>query len=401
MNPLLNLPIAPGGGGGSGGSGDVVGPASSTDNAIVRYDGTTGKLLQNSSVTIDDSNVVSGATQLNVDNLRLDGNTLSSTDTNGNIVLDPDGTGNTSIASGNLVLLSGTAITSTADDYICFGGGATGSGSKRFCNYSNVLSFGSGHLISWKNSTDANGGTSDSGFARSSAGVVKVTDGSSGNGALQVGNLNLATNTISSTNTNGDINLDTNGTGIVTVDGDNSTAGTIRLASFSYIKAGPFNGELTFGNTGVHSTSSLYFDNNNQHITVQSGFQYSWSSSATNSTASKDTGLARSAAGVIKATDGSTGIRGFLGGGTSVASAAAMPLPTGRVFHVTGTTNITSITSTNFQSGAVITLIFDDVLTFTDGNNLKLAGNFVTSADDTITLVYDGTNWFETSRSVN
>ena len=39
----------------SGSSGDVVGPASSTDNAIVRFDGTTGKLVQNSGVTIDDS----------------------------------------------------------------------------------------------------------------------------------------------------------------------------------------------------------------------------------------------------------------------------------------------------------------------------------------------------------
>lgn len=41
--------------GAGGGSGDVVGPASSTDNAIARFDSTTGKLLQNSSATIDDS----------------------------------------------------------------------------------------------------------------------------------------------------------------------------------------------------------------------------------------------------------------------------------------------------------------------------------------------------------
>ncbi len=38
-----------------GNSGDTVGPASSTDNAIARFDSTTGKLLQNSSVTVDDS----------------------------------------------------------------------------------------------------------------------------------------------------------------------------------------------------------------------------------------------------------------------------------------------------------------------------------------------------------
>ena len=37
------------------GAGDVVGPASATDNAVVRYDGTTGKLVQDSGVTILDS----------------------------------------------------------------------------------------------------------------------------------------------------------------------------------------------------------------------------------------------------------------------------------------------------------------------------------------------------------
>ena len=42
------------------------------------------------------------ADQLNVDNLRLDGNTISSTDTNGDITIDPDGTGDTIIASGNV-----------------------------------------------------------------------------------------------------------------------------------------------------------------------------------------------------------------------------------------------------------------------------------------------------------
>lgn len=39
----------------SGASGDVVGPGSATDNAAVRFDGTTGKLVQNSAVTIADT----------------------------------------------------------------------------------------------------------------------------------------------------------------------------------------------------------------------------------------------------------------------------------------------------------------------------------------------------------
>ena len=37
------------------GSGDVVGPASATDNAVVRFDSTTGKLIQDSAVTIADT----------------------------------------------------------------------------------------------------------------------------------------------------------------------------------------------------------------------------------------------------------------------------------------------------------------------------------------------------------
>jgi hypothetical protein len=39
----------------SGASGDVVGPGSATDDAVVRFDGTTGKLVQNSAVTIADT----------------------------------------------------------------------------------------------------------------------------------------------------------------------------------------------------------------------------------------------------------------------------------------------------------------------------------------------------------
>jgi len=40
-------------------------------------------------------------TQFDVDNIRIDGNTISSTDTNGDITFDPDGTGDVIVASGN------------------------------------------------------------------------------------------------------------------------------------------------------------------------------------------------------------------------------------------------------------------------------------------------------------
>jgi hypothetical protein len=85
---------------------------------------------------------------------------------------------------------------------------------------------------------------------------------------------------------------------------------------------------------------------------------------------------------------------------TSVASAATVTLPViGKFFTITGTTPITSLTAS--WKHRRVTLSFADALTFTDGSNLKLAGNFTTTADDTITLVSDGANWIEQSRSVN
>jgi len=87
--------------------------------------------------------------------------------------------------------------------------------------------------------------------------------------------------------------------------------------------------------------------------------------------------------------------------GSDVSSASELSLGDGNVFHVTGTTNITSIASADTVAGRVVYLIFDGVLTVSDGNNLKLAGDFTTSADDVLVLVCDGSNWFEVSRSTN
>ena len=62
--------------------GDVVGPASATDNAVARYDTTTGKLLQNSLVIIDDTGSVTGVNALTAQSLTVNNNaTLGSSNT--------------------------------------------------------------------------------------------------------------------------------------------------------------------------------------------------------------------------------------------------------------------------------------------------------------------------------
>jgi len=47
-------------------TGDVVGPGSSTDDAVVRFDGATGKLIQNSVAILSDAGILTGLTGLTV-----------------------------------------------------------------------------------------------------------------------------------------------------------------------------------------------------------------------------------------------------------------------------------------------------------------------------------------------
>jgi hypothetical protein len=63
----------------AGGTGDVVGPASSTDNAIVRWDGLNGKLIQNSGVIISDTNSITGAATVAASSYMSIGSTASTT----------------------------------------------------------------------------------------------------------------------------------------------------------------------------------------------------------------------------------------------------------------------------------------------------------------------------------
>ena len=64
--------------------------------------------------TLADESILTVIGQTNLDNLRVDGNTVSSTNTNGNIIIDPNGTGNfqfTGGASQSFVINDGTTPT--------------------------------------------------------------------------------------------------------------------------------------------------------------------------------------------------------------------------------------------------------------------------------------------------
>lgn len=88
--------------------------------------------------------------------------------------------------------------------------------------------------------------------------------------------------------------------------------------------------------------------------------------------------------------------------GDDVASAGELKPGSGCLFDVTGVVEITSIVATAAEGGRVIVLQFDGTCQITDGNNLKLAGNFAAQASGMIGLCcFDGTNWTELFRSSN
>ena len=107
--------------------GDVVGPSSATDNAIVRFDGTTGKLVQNSVVTIADSTGdVSGVGQLNA-------TTVDATNIEVTNIKAKDGTAAASIADS-------TGVISITSNPVLSGGTANG---VAYLNGSKVATSGS------------------------------------------------------------------------------------------------------------------------------------------------------------------------------------------------------------------------------------------------------------------
>jgi len=105
-------------------------------------------------------------------------------------------------------------------------------------------------------------------------------------------------------------------------------------------------------------------------------------------------------------------LRGAVQGamGTAVAAANNLVLGVGgNVFSITGNTQINLLSDAAWQAGSVVTLLFSGTPTVkhnqaVSGANkpILLAGavDFVASANDTLTLVSNGTSWFEVARAV-
>jgi hypothetical protein len=165
-----------------------------------------GTLTASSAILVDDNKKIN---ELLIDNITIDGNTISSTDINGNITLDPNG-------SGHLNFISSTILVGKEDTDVT------------------ISTYGSGDL------TLKTGEGSDAGLISIDAAANgNITIAANGNGSVVIDNVNIdfgtidavsigsttaATivnvdnlrldgNTISTTDTNGDLVIDPNGSG--------------------------------------------------------------------------------------------------------------------------------------------------------------------------------------------
>ena len=149
------------------------------------FDHAHGTLTANSAVIVDGNKKIN---EFFVDNLKLDGNDITSTDSNGNINITPDGTGRTNIKN----LTATTTIVSDLD-------------AARI-----VLTTTNGQLTE----------SDDFTYTLDSAGInVSITGDLTVNGSADVDNINLNGNTITTTNTNGNLNLTADGSGYIDFQG--------------------------------------------------------------------------------------------------------------------------------------------------------------------------------------
>lgn len=268
-------------------------------------DHTRGTLTA-SSALITDSN--SKLDNLKVDNLDLNENTISSTDANGNIVLDPNGTGYVSITGTNgLIIPVGTinqrapsvqgAIrfntdTSSFEGYSgstwgSLGGvksvdGLTYISAESAPGASNdTLSFVTDNVERMSLDTDsldiANSilttninstltSTSTTTGALVVDGGVGIAENLNVGGVINIDNLRLDTNTLSSTNSNGNIILAPNGTGDIQLDSD-----TVRIGDSNANATITTNGTgdlILNTNSGTTTGSITIEDGVNGNITL-------------------------------------------------------------------------------------------------------------------------------------
>jgi hypothetical protein len=179
----------------------IGGSTGATDNALLRADGAGGATLQDSPLVVSDAGEISGATRLDVDNLRIDGNTISATNANGPVIIVPNGTGALAVGGSTSAFPALKRLAATSRFQVVKADGseseelvALGFRLHDSINDASIcraalsnrqeigLQLASGSQINWTSSASDAAQGKDTGIKRDAAGVQLDTNGSTGLG---------------------------------------------------------------------------------------------------------------------------------------------------------------------------------------------------------------------------
>jgi trimeric autotransporter adhesin len=228
----------------AGSGGDVVGPASSTDNAVARFDSTTGKLLQNSTVTISDTGVLTASADSLIHGITIGrgGSGVSNNTALGYNALNAITTGGTNVAVGyeaglSLTDASDTTFIGYQAGRLATGGENTAVGTQAMQNviYSGGNGVGNVAIGYWAlRGTSAQSPTSNiaignsAGRLLSTGGNYNVLVGGASGDALTTGYSNIAmgSNSLGSgTTTSSNVALGHSALSAITTSGHNTAIG--------------------------------------------------------------------------------------------------------------------------------------------------------------------------------
>jgi Head domain of trimeric autotransporter adhesin len=284
-------------------------------------------------------------------------------------------TGSRNIAVGNGSLQDNTADSNTAVGLFALTSNTTGSTNS---------ALGDGALYS-----------NLSGLQNDAFGFNTLSSNTTGSFNTAMGHGAIGSNTIGSQNTAlGNAALNSN------VSGNNNVAVGI---SSMYLATGSFNtvvgsnaaGNLTTGNNNIviGVNTNVASPTANHQLVIGNAIY----GTGINVLTSTKIGIATNSPNTTLDVNGNFALRSS---GALVATIAAADI-TKSYIRYSGTTTFNTIVA-GLQQGQILIIEFTANVTVTDNTgNLRLNGNFIATVDDTLQLIWNGSNWIELQRSAN